>query len=124
MRGIGWLHSNEQVSVPADTHSALLLAAATGGALDVPSGAALVRLTGLTTAGALLNFFANLGSSKAQAPTSSVTAGSTGSTDLNIPMPNGGGFIFQLPGGTAGSSVISCFAATSGIVVAEWWNRR
>lgn len=123
MRGIGWLHSNEQVPNPSDTQTALLLAAATGAIMNVPAGAAMVRLSGLTTAGALLNFYANLLSSAAQAPTTSVVSGSTASTDLNIPCLNGGGQFFQLPGGTLGSTVISLFAPSSGIVVAEWWKR-
>lgn len=123
MRGIGWLHPSEQASVPADTQNCLLLAAATAAALAVPAGAGMVRLSGLTTAGALLSFYVNFLSSAAQAPTSSVTAGSSGSTDLNVPFVNGGGGYYQLPGGTAGSSVIGIFSPTSGIVVAEWWKR-
>lgn len=123
MRGIGWLHPSEQSSVPADTQNCILMAAATAAALAVPAGAGMVRLTGMTTAGALLNFFANFLSSAAQAPTSSVTAGSSGSTDLNVPFVNGGGSYYQLPGGTAGSSVIGLFSYTSGVIVAEWWKR-
>lgn len=126
MRGIGWLHSNEQVVVPADTYTHALIGPAAPAAFDVPAGAGMVRLSGLTSAGAAFNFWANLFSTAAQAPTSSVTAGSTSSTNLNVPIAGaaGGnpGQFFQL--GTAGSSVISVACLTSGYVTAEWWHRR
>lgn len=126
MRGIGWLHSNEQVVVPADTYCHALIGPAAPAAFDVPAGAGMLRLSGLTSAGAVFNFWANLFSTAAQAPTSSVTAGSTSSTNLNIPIAGGGGGgpgqIFQL--GTAGSSVISVACLSSGYVTAEWWHRR
>lgn len=126
MRGIGWLHSNEQVPVPADTYCHALLGPGAAVAFDVPAGAGMLRLSGLTSAGLVFNFWANLFSTAAQAPTSSVTAGSTSSTNLNIPIAGaaggGPGQLFQL--GTAGSSVISVAALSSGYVTAEWWHRR
>lgn len=125
MRGIGWLHSNEQIAVPADTYTHALIGPGSPAAFDVPAGAGILRLSGLTSAGAAFHFWANLFSTAAQAPTSSVTAGSTSTTNLNIPITAGVGGIgnmFQL--GTAGSSVISVAALSSGYVTAEWWNRR
>lgn len=123
MRGIGWLHPSEQASVPADTQTSILMTAATAAVMAVPSGAGMVRLSGLSTAGALLNFYVNLQSSVAAAPTSDASAGTTNSSSLQIPCVNGGGQYYQLPGGTAGSSVIGLFSPTSGYIVAEWWKR-
>lgn len=122
MRSIGWLHTNEQTGIPADTQAHAVLAAGTGQAFDMPASAGMMRLAGLTTAGAPLGFYLNMGSTKAQQPTTSAT-GSTGSTDLNIAIPAGGPYYTQIAGGTAGTTGFSLVAPSSGIVSMEFWKR-
>lgn len=102
--------------VPPDTVSTLLLAAATAQAIDFPAETQLVRLTGMGTAGAQLNFYANLQSTAAAIPSSGTTA-TTGTTGVSVPVL--GTREFAIPSST-GFSVI---APTSGYVHVECWRR-
>lgn len=115
----GSLHPTEDIPKPPDTVQTLLLAGGTAQALDWGSTETqMVRLSGVSTAGALLNFWANLSSTRAAAPSSgsSTGASSAGSTGVSIPIQ--GNRTLQVPGGSTGFSVI---ALTSGYVQAETW---
>lgn len=118
MRGIGSLHPTEGIPVPSDAVQTMLIASSSGQAMDWPAGApgGLVRLTGLTTTGAQLNFNVNLESTKAAAPSSGNS--SAGSTGFQTPVL--GEAMFQIPGGSTGWSVASL---SSGYVMAELWKK-
>jgi hypothetical protein len=113
---------------PPDTVQTLLIAGSSGqafdwvGAADARTAFAhIVRFTGVSSAGALLNFMVNLVSTHAAAPSSgsSVTTGTTaGSTGNNIPVL--GSREFQIPPWSTGYSVA---ALSSGYVMAEVWRR-
>ena len=102
--------------VPPDTVSTLLLAAATAQAIDFAAESQLVRLTGMSSAGAQLNFYANLASTAAAIPSSGTTA-TTSTTGVSIPVL--GTREFAIPSST-GFSVI---APTSGYIHVECWRR-
>lgn len=129
MRAYAALSPIDQIPLPPDTVQTLLIAGSSGQAMDWASstvGAAdvrahLVRFTGLTTAGAQLNFSVNLISTHAAAPSSgtSVTTGTTaGSTGNNVPVLGQG--TFQIPPWSTGFSVA---ALSSGYVMAEVWRK-
>jgi len=129
MRAYGALSPIDQIPLPPDTVQTLLIAGSSGQAMDWAAstvGAAsarahLVRFTGFSTAGAQLNFMANLVSTHAGAPSSgtSVTTGTTaGSTGNNIPVLGQG--TFQVPPWSTGFSVA---ALSSGYVMAEVWKK-
>lgn len=121
MRLYGTLHPTERASMPPDTCVTLAPAANTGAAADWPAGANMVTLSGLTTAGAQLNFYVNMHSTNAAYPgagTTSATASSAGSTGISIPIQ--GVRTMQIPGDSTGFSVIT---PTSGLVHAEVWKR-
>jgi hypothetical protein len=113
MRPIGTLHPTEGVPLPPDTVYTLLIAGSSGQAVDWPTNTQIVRLSGVTTAGAALNFVANLFSTAAAAPSSGLSTG-TPSHPVN------GTLMFQIPGGSTGFSVA---ALSSGYVFAECWHR-
>jgi hypothetical protein len=115
MRPIGTLHPTEGVPLPPDTVYTLLIAGSSGQAVDWPTNTQIVRLSGVTTSGAALNFVANLFSTAAAAPSSGL---STSSTAANHPVS--GALMFQVPGGSTGFSVA---ALSSGYVFAECWRR-
>lgn len=115
MRGIGSLHPTDGVEVPPDTVQTYLLAGGTAQAIDFSTGTQMLRLTGLTTANAQLNFFANLNSTGAAVPS---TGTSTSSSAINQPVL--GVRSFQIPGASTGYSLI---AQTSGYVIAECWKK-
>ena len=116
---IGALHPTDYVPKPADTIQTLLIAGSSGQALDWPSGSsvgAIVRFSGQSTAGALINFEVNLFSTKAAAPSSGTsTEGTTGFGHTVI-----GQGAFQLPGASTGWSVASL---SSGYIKAEIWKK-
>ena len=125
MRSYGTLHINDQIPQPPDTVNTLLIEASSGQAMDWPvtfaNGAHQVRFSGMTTAGAQMNFFVNLVSTHAAAPSSgsSITTGTTeGSTGNNIPVM--GARDFQIPPWSTGFSVA---ALSSGYVMAEIWRK-
>jgi len=107
------MHPLLGVEVPPDTVHTMILAGGTAQAIDLTTGTNIMRLTGLTTANAQLNFYANLNSTGASVPSSGAT---TASTAINQPVL--GSRTFQIPGGSTGYSLI---AQTSGYVVAECW---
>ena len=102
--------------VAPDTHTTILLAIATAQASDFATGTATVRLTGMTTAGAQLNFYANLQSTAAAVPSSGTTA-TTSTTGVSIPILGTREF------NVAGSTGFSVIAPSSGYVHVECWKR-
>lgn len=119
MRSIAVLHPTESLPAPPDTVQTLLIAGSSGQALDWPTGSsvgAIVRFSGQSTAGALINFEVNLFSTKAAAPSSgNSTEGTTGFGHTVI-----GQGAFQLPGASTGWSVASL---SSGYIKAEIWKK-
>jgi len=129
MRTYGALNPIDQISMPADTITTLLVANSSGQASDwanstvgaFDAGAHLVRFTGASTAGVTLSFMVNLVSTHALIPSSgsSVTTGtSVGSTGNNIPVL--GSRILQIPSWSTGFSVA---AVSSGYIFAELWSK-
>jgi hypothetical protein len=105
---------------PPDLVTTLLIAASSGQSMDWPSGSTqdgrVVRLTGQSTVGAAINFYVNLESTKAAAPSSgNSTLGTTGFVHPVM----GSGF-FQVPGASTGFSVAGL---TSGYITVEYWKR-
>ena len=115
MRAVGVLHPTDGIPIPADTVNTLLIANSSGQAMDWPTSTQIVRLTGWTTAGASMNFMANLYSTACSAPASGSSASSTGT---NHPVSGVGSF--QVPGASTGFSVA---ALTSGYIMVECWKR-
>ncbi len=118
MRSISMMHPTEGLPVPPDTVTTLLIAGSSGQAMDWPAGTAggIVRFSGVSTAGASLNFEVNLESTKAAAPSSGTsTQGTTGFGHTVM-----GQGAFQVPGGSTGFSVA---ALSSGYVKLEHWKR-
>lgn len=113
MRSFGTTHPSDAGPLPPDTVNTILLAGAVAQAMDWPSNTHIVELTGITTAGAQLNFYANLFSTAAAVPSS----GSTSTTGVTFPIL--GSARFQVPSST-GFSVI---APTSGYVHVSCWRR-
>lgn len=106
----------DQISQPPDTVQTLLVENSSGQALDWGSTLAqLVRFTGLSTAGAQLNFSVNLQTTMAAIP-SSGTSVATGSSGSNIPV--NGTRTLQIPPGSTGWSAA---AVSSGYIIAEQW---
>lgn len=112
----GYVASVQQVPGPPNTVAAAMVSA-TGSALDYPSDADVMRLSGATTAGAALAFAVNLASTSAAWPAAASTA-TTATTGQNIVIPTGESKIFRIPGDSTGFSLIS---GTSGIVTVEFW---
>lgn len=102
--------------VPPDTKTTILLAANTAQAIDYPTDAHLVRLTGLTTAGAEFPFYANLQSTAAALPSSGTTA-TTSTTGVSVPV------VINREFAIASSTGWSCIAHAAGYVTAEFWKR-
>ena len=115
MRTIGTLHPTESIPLPPDTVLTLLIAGSSGQAADWPTGTQIARLSGTSTAGASLNFVANLYSTAAAAPSSGLT---TASTATNHPI--NGAASFQVTGSATGFSVA---ALSSGYVFVECWRK-
>ena len=119
MRTYGALNPIDQIPQPPDMVHTMLVASSSGQAMDWGSTLSqLVRLTGQSTAGAAMNFFVSLNSTKAAAPSSGV---STGSTSGDLPgMAVMGELTVQIPGGSTGFSVA---ALSSGYIRAEVWKK-
>lgn len=119
MKAYGALNPIDQISQPPDMVHTMLIAGSSGQAMDWGSTLAqLVRLTGLSTAGAAMNFLVSLNSTKAAAPSSGLSTGST-SGDL-VGMVVMSQLTVQIPGGSTGFSVA---ALSSGYVRAEVWKK-
>ena len=129
MRAYSALNPIDQIPLPPDTVQTLLLAGGTGQAFDWANStvgssdarAQIVRFTGVSTAGATLNFHVNLISTHAALPssgtsiTTGTTVGSTGNTMLVL-----GEGVYQIPPWSTGFSAI---ARTSGYVIADVWRK-
>lgn len=126
MRAYGALSPIDQIPQPPDTIQTLLIAASSGQAMDwagstVGSSAVaahLVRLSGVTTAGAAMNFYVALNSTRAAAPSSGLSTGTTGGSLPSVPVI--GTREFQIPPGSTGFSVA---ALSSGYITAEVWRK-
>ena len=131
MRTYGALSPTYQIPQPPDTVHTMLLAATVGQERDWASSASsagaaasyahLVRFTGVTSAGAQLNFHVSMVSTHAVLPSSgtSITTGTTvGSTGNSLPVI--GSRTLQIPAWSTGWSAI---ARTSGYVMAEVWRK-
>ena len=104
--------------VTPDTIISLKLTAASIQAFDIPA-ADFVRFTyGSSDVASVA--FVNIGSTKANVPTTAFGISSEGSTQFNIPVVQGCERIYQIHGGTTGFSVVS---PSSGYFCAEFWNR-
>lgn len=111
---IGALHPTEFIPKPPDTTLTFLIASSSGQSADWPSTLAqIVRFTGQTTSGNPMVFNVNMQSTKAAAPSS---GGSSGSTMWGIPVMGQG--TFQREGASTGFSVAGL---SSGYVTAELW---
>lgn len=120
MRPISSLQPTQGIPMAPDTTQTLLIAGSSGQALDWPSAAtygtpSIVRVTGLTTGNALMNFNLNLESTRAAVPSSGL---STLGTSFSSPVVGQG--TFQVPHGSTGWSAASL---SSGYVVMEMWSR-
>lgn len=126
MRAYGARSPIDQIPLPPDSVQTLLIAASSGQAMDWVNstvgssavGAQLVRFSGQSTLGAQLNFYVSLNSTKAAAPSSGT---STGSTDGSLPSISVmGERTLQIPPGSTGFSVAGLAA---GYVHAEVWRK-
>lgn len=115
MRGIGTLHPTDNIPVPPDAVHILLIAGSSGQAMDWQTGSQIARFSGVSTAGASINFMVNLQSTAAAAPSSGSSGGSTG-----IGHPVMGQSSFQIPGSSTGFSVA---ALSSGYIMVETWKK-
>lgn len=103
-------------AVAPDTKTTILLAAATAQAIDYPTDSHVMRLTGLTTAGAEMAFYVNVQSTAAALPSSGTTA-TTGTTGVSVPV------VVSRDFAVASSTGWSCIAHGAGYVTAEFWKR-
>lgn len=131
----GLLHPTDHIPLGPDTVTTFLMTGgssaqaqdwlSTGSTAMVNAAAAgvgIVRLTGMTTAGAAFFFSANLATTGAAVPTSGTSVSSAGPGGVSIPIAVGpfGQSMFQVNGGSTGFS----FAAlTSGLVIMEQWRK-
>lgn len=109
------------IKVPPDQVLTLLIAGSSGQAFDYPTGANIVRFTGLSTAGAVMNFYVDPASTKASVPsTANGTSGwtSQGSSGFGVPVHEQD--VYQLSGGATGGSVA---AFSSGVISVEVWKK-
>ena len=129
MRSISTLHPSESIPVEPDTVQTLLVAAATPQALDwvtstggaaATAGAAgveIVRLSGVSTAGAQINFTVNLMSTGAINPSTGTSIGTTSVGVNKLVMGQGA---FQVPSYSTGWSVA---LLSSGYIQCEQWSK-
>lgn len=120
MRPYGALRVNDQIPAPPDTVNTMLLGGGTAQAMDWPAGTEIVRLTGLTTAGAILNFLVNMFSTAAAIPSSGSTSSTAGTTGVSHPVQ--GVATFQVPSQSTGYSLVT-HTGSSGYVYAECWRK-
>lgn len=115
MRSASILHPTDGIPVPPDTVNTMLIASSSGQAMDWPTGTQMARLSGMSTAGAAMNFFVNLYSTACAVPTTGSSVSSTG-----VVHPVMGSASFQIPGASTGFSVA---ALSSGYVMVECWKK-
>jgi hypothetical protein len=119
MKTYGALHPTDLIPQPPDTVLTMLVEGSSGQAMDWGSTLAqMVRLTGVTTTGGGLNFFASLNSTGAAAPSSGTSTGTTAGGLPSLSVIGQG--TFQIPGGSTGFSVA---ALSSGYIRAELWKQ-
>ena len=91
---------------------------------DIPTGAKLIRLTGMTTSATPIMFFANLMSTLAQVPQAGTTSASSayyGTTDSSgVSFPVNTQVLMPLNGRSTSFSVASLVV---GSIMAEFWRR-
>lgn len=117
MRAISSLHPTESIPMAPDSTQTMLVASSSGQAMDWQSGNApdIVRITFVTTAGALMNGHVCLESTKAAAPSS---GSSTLASSACVPIVGQG--TFQVPRTSTGWSAASL---SSGYAITEQWHR-
>lgn len=118
MRAYSTPQPYDLVPVQPDAKQVLLIAGSSGQAMDWPTGANIVRFSGVSTAGATLNFHVNLESTLAAIPSSGSTASTAASSGITTPVM--GERTLQIPRGSTGWSVA---AHSSGYITAEVWKR-
>lgn len=116
MRKDGSMHPTDGIRVPADTVNTILLGASAAQSMDWPTGTAIARLTGYTTAGQNFNFQVNLYSTAVVTPTTGSSVSSGAGVSHTVATQDE----FQIPGNSTGFSVI---ALTSGYVQVECWSK-
>lgn len=112
MKGLGAVRQPDELYNPPD-HMITLGVSTVSTAQDLPEGTGIIRLTGLTTADATLNFYVNIGTTLAAVPS---TGASTGSTAISHPVQ--GQAMFRCPGSTEISIICR---DSSGFVHVECW---
>jgi hypothetical protein len=118
MIAIGAFRPTEGIPQPPDTIQTLLIAASSGQAMDWASTLTqIVRISMQSTVGAAANCYVSLDSTRAAAPSSGNSTGSTAGTLPSIPVPTVGRFL-QKPADSTGFSVA---ALSSGYVTVECW---
>lgn len=127
MRAYGVLHPTDLIPVPPDTVKTFLMtggSSAQGSDWETSTGAVanagaaavhIARFTGLSTAGAQLNFNINLFSTAA-----AVSASGTSISSSGVSHPVLGQATFQIPADSTGFSIASL---SSGNVMVEQWRR-
>lgn len=119
MRAYGALSPIDQIPTPPDTIKTLLIAGSSGQAMDWGSTEIqLARFSGVSTAGALLNFWISPNSTRAAAPSSGSATGTTGGSYPSFPVL--GERTMQVPPGSTGFSVA---ALSSGYITVEVWKK-
>lgn len=119
MRSYATHRPTADAPAPPDTVNTLLIEGSSGQAMDWPANSSIggiVRFSGVSTAGATLNFMVNLFSTHAAAPSSA--ASTQGTTGFGFSVM--GDRTFQLPGESTGFSVA---ALSSGYVMVEVWKK-
>jgi len=116
MIAIGTLHPSDFIPMPADTVYTMLIAGSSGQAMDWPPNVDFARFTGQSTAGVAMAFQVALKTTRAAAPSSGASTGSTAIYGYTVL----GQGTFQVPGGSTGFSVA---ALSSGYIAAEMWSR-
>lgn len=112
MRAYGVLHPTDLVPVPPDTVGVAIISTALAVvAQDWPSGAQIV------TFGATMSFYANLGTTSVNVPSTN-QSGTTVSSGLNEYVPPGA--TYQIPGASTGYSLTS---PTSGVITMSFWRK-
>ncbi len=115
MKTYGTLHPTENANQAPDTTQTLLLAAGVAQSLDWPSTLSqLVRITAMSTLGVAMGVCVSLNSTRATAPSSGTSTGTTGGSLPNMAVMGQG--TFQIP---AGSTGWSAGASAPGYIVAE-----
>lgn len=119
MRYFGNTHTPAHPVTP-DTVLTKLLTAATVEAFDFPPKCDTFRISAGTTASGFETIFINIGSTKANLPTTAYGISTEGSTQFQVAVGIGEGRIYQRSQATTGFSLI---AVSSLYVCMEFWKR-